>query len=1214
MDNKKIFEILEIPETKDEKLIKETYRGKLVTVNPEDNPEGFKRLREAYEAALRFAALQEELPEEKADDPVSLYLERLNDVYHSLSRRLDAEEWNVLLKDELLDDLDLGEDAKWQLFRFLASNYKVPAEIWRLLDHTFHIREEEQKFKEHLPVNFVDFILWSCTEEAALSEFPLHQLTGSDTADYDEFLRHLDNLSSLAGRKAEYEDNVLWLKEQAQEIAFLETLGISHPYYELEKARYAMEDGRAEAALQIAESLLAPGTEDARLLLGCARIYKRCGREDDAEQIYRNFLESDKPDGQDQPADQHRHSPGNIYASAMALTDILMHRGDHVHARDFCIQAMDTYRTEEAMQLLTDCSNAIIEQMTGEQAPVEGLSIEDGILLADCYLDTNRAAEGVAYFEKHSVLTEDSAKCHRIKAMLFNSGARCEEALAETLQWHRCLDSDPEAKPSMYVRNFVLEARIREQLFTACADKQSQEALNHKEAAFSAFEEAFRLMPEDIGCQINARINKIMFLRTLWETEPSKDYYQQVATLCEEVIGLDNSDYWCYHYAQEAYEKLGNAQKVVDYFYEAKRIYAGMPEIYERAAKVFQHYEQWNDLGHILKQAEEAGVESDSLKAIRIELLRVEAKSKQEVWQAEVYCKRTIAELEEKLEKESLPEDALNQLKKTLSEAYRQRALLHDDNGRIKGFKNLDNIESWLKRSVELFDMFSNRYFLGYLYMYEKVDYKEAYKHLKICEEKGTSHWVFRRIALCHEEWEQWDDAIEYYKKGAELAPDNDDYLWRIAWLYRRKFGRTEQIEYYEEALKYLNLQMERFGEHPRDSWDIWWQYSELHARNGEYEQALTEIERALEINGRGRNWGHKGDLLELLGRPQEAFAAYEKGIDVSRKNKSDYAYGYTHVYQYFCRKRAYEAGITWFEDKMEQLLTEEQRKKNLGRILNFHLKLGNWQKALDTLKLMYGGITLTDFVCDSWKEEGSRINDLLDAYQYWLSNDELREKAQEAATLLERTDDLKSDGDPETEEKIHEGKREAYDQIAYCYSDYLLDDETGLFYFQKSLEHAKLAGPETEADDYRSIIYNIMGCLWRLGRIQEAAQYRILFLESLAKDFEECAALGKTLETLYANARNGRHNCFYLFKLDFFCGEYEKAAEWLKHMECSHWCWHCREKECTEAWECKGYLALIRGQKEEAVKCFEQANACALFRNDEALRELRRLDAGTEC
>ena len=52
MEKNRIFEILGIGETKEEREIKKAYREKLVTVNPEDNPEGFQRLREAYEEAL----------------------------------------------------------------------------------------------------------------------------------------------------------------------------------------------------------------------------------------------------------------------------------------------------------------------------------------------------------------------------------------------------------------------------------------------------------------------------------------------------------------------------------------------------------------------------------------------------------------------------------------------------------------------------------------------------------------------------------------------------------------------------------------------------------------------------------------------------------------------------------------------------------------------------------------------------------------------------------------------------------------------------------------------------------------------------------------------------------------------------------------------------------------------------------------------------------
>ena len=134
------------------------------------------------------------------------------------------------------------------------------------------------------------------------------------------------------------------------------------------------------------------------------------------------------------------------------------------------------------------------------------------------------------------------------------------------------------------------------------------------------------------------------------------------------------------------------------------------------------------------------------------------------------------------------------------------------------------------------------------------------------------------------------------------------------------------------------------------------------------------------------------------------------------------------------------------------------------------------------------------------------------------------------------------------------------------------------------------------------------MGCLWRLSQTGEAAKYRALYMESIAKDYEECAELGKSVEELYLASRGGRHSCYRMFEMDLFCGEYEKAAERLPQLEKSPWCWHCWCKDCTEAWECKGYLALVHGQEEEADKCFERADVCALRRNDDARRERLRL------
>lgn len=1193
MEVLRIFDILEIGVTKDETAIREAYRDKLVRTNPEDNPEGFKRLREAYEEALSYARREEEAKQEDSD-PVSRFLNEAKEVYASLSRRLDEREWERLVQEDVLDDLDFGEDAKWGLFSGLARGYRLPAKIWRILDRAFKIAENEKEFKEHLNGNFVDFMLWKIGDKKGNTDFAYEKFSGDDRADYDAFLEHFNALTNLTGTE-EPEDIASWKKETAREIAFLESLHISHPWLEMEKAKVACAMGEEQEAMKAVHDLWEKEKEDVHILVAGANILYRCGHKEEAVEVYEKVLERDDPDDD------------RCYTVSMRLAEYYAGQGDMLKARENALCAIRIYNTQAAEDLLERINGKLIEVYTEEKA--DSLTEEEGIRLAWCMIQTGRSREGWEFFTVHPVLEADTAECHWAKTIMALESDLSEEGIEQARQWRRCIlseaaqalkkkgegeegqeDEEPgktkegssafdesmlsEEDQYRMAQTFRLEGKGYQMLYAASEDKESEEANRLKEAGRKAMEESVSRQPGEM----DFLMAKMLFLREIHE-------YEQMVQECLRMKELDEKFYWAYFYAQEAYEELGKAQEVVDAFYDAKEIYPGKPEIYERALRVFLAYRQYKDAKHILEQAKEAGVGSFYLSLKKVEVLRRLATDKETLKEADDCAAQVIAELEEQ-----------NAPNEDRAEAYLQRCFIQDD-GRAEDFQSVDGMEEWSARAVELDDTDRNRYFLGRFYLEYRDDAKRCYENMKLCEERGLDFaWMYFYIARCHEEFGQWNEALDYFKRAAEKDPEESDFKWRVVWRLRWKFNETSQPEYCREALRYLQEQNEKFGETPRELW----QASDLHAGLREYETALDEITRALEKSPIARNWGQKGFLLDMLRRPEEAFECYLKGIETERESGQDYAYGYTRIYEYYCEKKDYAGGVEWFLQAMPQLKTEKQRRKNLDRIRHFYIWQKEYEKALDVIRQMYGGTGLDAYVCDNWEQEGERIEDLLDLYENYLSPEELAKKNREAAALLE--------GNGPAENR--EGRRRAFMELGFSWANHLLDDENGLIFFQKALRQVQRSGRDMDQSDYRSALEEIVKCRFRLGKTDQTRKHREMFWKSLEKEYECCADLGKSTEELYLGALgNERSHLYHLFLLHYYTGEFDKAREYAAEMEKSDWCQWCRRTDCSEAWECRGMLALLDRNYEEALRLFRRALACAPKGNADVERELRRLE-----
>lgn len=1188
MDIQEMFSILGLDETTDADLIRAAYLKKLNTVNPEDNPEGFKRLRRAYEEALLYGKRQVKIKEEPSDNPVGIFLHKAEEIYRSISRRIDKAEWEKLLKDDILDDLDLGEETKWRLFAMLADKFRLPSDIWRILDRVFGIVQNEQSFKEHLNVNFVDFMIRNIVSDTEEGHFTYDRFEGRDQADYDTFLDAYYKLRRLLDVR-EPEDRAEWEKEISRQEAFLDSLDISHPRYVMEKARICMNRGEKAEAEEKAREVLAQENgpdKDPYVLLGGARILLPCGYSDEAEKLLRELLEQENLDN------------NLIYMASWNMAEICFGRNDLAEARTYVRAARQCYNTREAVELENEISRAVVALYTGERK--DSLTEDDGLLLAKVFIQLNQEEQGAAFFAEHPLLEQDTAACHMLKGLMSLGCGEAERALNEAEAYRKCLlaegndvvpeteeDEKNEKKTQELAQSWRMEAQALQQLYLKSRDGGSEEALL-KDRAMSALDTAISLCPDEVSLLAV----KVVFLNDIGD-------YEQMVEVCRQIIKLAPSDFYAYYYLQDACVKLDRAQEVVDAFYAARRIYDKMPRIYEHAVTIFIRYRQYRDASHVLELAGESGVASQTLSLQKLKVMRLTVTDEESFRQADCYAEELIAEFGNAMGQSGT--EAEDETAGNLAEAYLQRCYLYDSPkaGHIDWKERLDKMEQWAKEALDISDNVNMRYFLGRLYCQYREDTKKALEQLKICEERGmTFPWLFHYIGACYREEKKLNDAIAYEKRALEGYPEEEEFIYTLSWRYREKFVNTAQKEYADESFRYIETLRNKFGDSGRE----YWQLAVLYLRCGEKEKALECSELSLKERENALRWEQKGKILDMLDRGDEAFECYQKSIEIARSSGTDRKYSFTQSYWHFVYKGDYEGGVKWFRDQQPQILTEEQRRDNLDSIKNLYESAHQWDEALGVIAELYGGTELSDYVCDSWELEGERIMNLLDLYESTLSDEELLDKAKQACDLLEGTGSKAPEDNPG-------GKLSAYRELGYIYANNLLDDKTALIYFEKAMEQLKLQGKDADTDDWQGLLISMMRCHWQLGESERAKAYGELYMQKLAERYEECRELGKSVEELHGSACGCmRNHLSDLIQLNIFCGNLEEARRLEDILEQSEWCWWCPRKVCTEEWDCRGYLALADEDWERARECFERALDSTPNGYGGARRELKRI------
>ena len=394
MNKQTIFKILEIEETRNEAAIRDAYRKKLMVTNPEDDPQGFMKLREAYEEALKWikqegqeaeTASEYKKEESKAYEahssvPVKEWMDKIHDVYTSIKKRFDIEQWRTLLDDGILQDLEYGEEAKHTLFVYLADYFRLNSATYGLLDTYFHIADNADSYKEFLPEGFVNYILNKIQDKEGKSDFAYEWFEGDEYAPYDEYLEGQEYLEKQID-----EENI----DEARDcLDTLKDFGIYHPFTVLEEARlYVMMENK-EKAIELANELIKKCPEkypdSMRIPYGVAEIYWKCDKKQQAIELF-NILSEEKND---------------IFSKKyIALSK--WEEGDLLGASKAGVSYLSHVQDDEFESVLSQ----IQQEAFDRHYKVEVMDEETVLGILKCCYGLSKADEGLALLEKNNQIS-----------------------------------------------------------------------------------------------------------------------------------------------------------------------------------------------------------------------------------------------------------------------------------------------------------------------------------------------------------------------------------------------------------------------------------------------------------------------------------------------------------------------------------------------------------------------------------------------------------------------------------------------------------------------------------------------------------------------------------------------------------------------------------------------------------------------------------------
>ncbi len=1104
MKDYEAFALLNIEKTKDENSIRQAYHRELPKHHPEEDPEGFKKLREAYEEASKYARTPDSeegeiitAPAEWGEDtPVSRFMMKIADLYTHYELRISEEKWEEVLNLPEVSDFDWEEEIRKALFMYLSDHFRLPSAVWRLLDRTFFIEEREAEFLEILPEGFLTFIRNRLIKASYSNDFEYYELSGYPEEDnegkidsfIDEILNHID-------------EEVI----EKSWIDHMKTFGMEHPWLSICECISMAGNHEVGGLMEKTKALTEKYPDDMRLQCGAAEVFASLNDSEDLKSAVKKVMKSD-------------------YSRTRLGYKVCILEGDRAHEEGDLLKAFKAYEkaasisyTRHVAERLPDISKKLTEQLLKK----DDLTEEESLILCQGCDVSGLTEEGIKYFRKHVLhIQRDNADFCYWYACLFDSEEHLEEAREMAEMYKKAIEteySNPESDEEKYKKSKEESRYLLLKSHILLLDKENRN--ENKDRILELINEAEKICP-DLCDYVERRIS------TMFELEE----YESIVEEAENALKTRQNDYNLLSALQAAYSRLRMYQNSVDIFHRARALYDNDPSIYERACKAFRVYGQFKDVLSVIEKAKEGEAMSEYLEAEEVYAtgMLIDGPEGEKPWR-DCIDKLLLMQRNWSLK------DEKEQDKEAIANANLFAGLLLMDKEYGNRDENYTEAEKLFDRSLYFFETEDAHFRRGRLYLMRydaekerdtkaaEEHRKEAYTHLRKAYDMGYNNaWL--SVTLSHLTGDNGDyrEAIRILTPWAE----NHEHLYseyeNLATWNTGLFASTFCKEYAEEAFRCCEIYENKVGFSP----DIYYDRGEVYFHMGEYENAEAEFGKAvttyIEQAGEQAHPFFLAKFMKEQANAKRKLGEYEAAIRMYR-NALEKAYSdeyrnpglAMHIMHYLTQtyllSRDYAGGIRYFWDFRDQadkrfndsLITEETEdmlsdlvfsQGTEQSLLNYHK-----EKLKPSSYIIYTGDAF------NWEKSTDQFYKVMLAHLHFpnVFTPEDTKNVLRGAMSVANT--------PMRENDISPMDRYRFMYNLGCFLLYFHgDDESAIKY----LKEAESGYKNVFSPSIKERIYE--GLMWLnhfKGFDAVAAEYAKKYEEEAANTYEYCRYAGKTLE-----------------------------------------------------------------------------------------------------